>query len=127
MTHFPFPLLGTVLVSPIANKRSLARIISFLNEKIPFGHYSLTHLKRINSKSDPCKVIIAPTPEGTCVNDSELIAKSLSQFGEELKRFLDENELNNLKVQEVAHSLPITRPQFEKASSLWPVNFHENK
>lgn len=117
------------LVLSISNKKELTKIISFLNVHLPLNQLSLSHLKRIDSSKSISEIVIAPIVN--CSDDYQdeegIIQKTILQFDEELKSFIQKFNLDKLKVCDVPSYAPLTRSQFSKASLLWPVNFHENK
>ncbi|XP_027200485.2 putative inactive tRNA-specific adenosine deaminase-like protein 3 [Dermatophagoides pteronyssinus] len=116
-----------VLVLQLSDKTKIDYIMKFLSAKLPMTKISLDHLKRINSKKGNFQIIVSKIRESSCEMDVDLIQKTIDEMDYDLREFLHGFDPDNLCIREVAASSPLTRNQFERLSSLWPINFFEDK
>lgn len=101
--------------------------MKFLSAKLPMTKISLDHLKRINSKKGNFQIIVSKIRESSCEMDVDLIQKTIDEMDYDLREFLHGFDPDNLCIREVAASSPLTRNQFKRLSSLWPINFFEDQ
>lgn len=103
-----------VFVILIEDKQKLSAAIEKLTQLFP-PEASLLHLKRVKppvAKDDGFQIVISHVDQTT---------------KQDIESKLNEIEYVQVQVQQVPKSKPLTRPQFEFAKKLWPVNFFENK
>ena len=115
------------MVLEIINKKDLTRVITYLNSKLPLNQISLSHLKRIDSKKR-CQIIVSPINATVGdLKEEDVIKQTLSEHDTEFCAYIEQFGHENLRLCDVPSFPPLTRSQFEQASRLWPVNFHEDK
>ncbi|XP_030642254.1 putative inactive tRNA-specific adenosine deaminase-like protein 3 [Chanos chanos] len=111
--------------APIIDKRETSRLVKELAESFPLP--GLQHIKRVRACKDknsphPLEVIVClssdlPEVGGESVTLSDLLHS----------RPVDSNGLGEPFVVKIPARPPLTRPQFEQASTHWPTSFHEDK
>ncbi|XP_078351703.1 putative inactive tRNA-specific adenosine deaminase-like protein 3 isoform X2 [Oculina patagonica] len=112
-----------VYAAEIKDKTRTSELIRILNDKYPLT--DLGHLKRVRclkTGKDTVLQIILHLKED----------KSIDLLSSSNEIFLEQNEITKASfgrpfVVDVAKNPPLTREQFNQASKLWPVNFHEDK
>ncbi|CDQ57303.1 unnamed protein product [Oncorhynchus mykiss] len=111
---------------PIINRKETSRLIKELAKVYPLP--GLQHIKRVRSCKDkgsphPLEVIVCLASDAPVIDRSkELHISDLSSSGR-----LNCEGLGYPFLVKIPACPPLTRPQFEQASKLWPTSFHEDK
>lgn len=108
------------LACHVSDKKQLSEIVKQLLGVFPLNDWK--HLKRVkNLNSGGYQVLVCPTNVLENSADMQSVEAYLIEKG------LDLTLMCNPEVVKVSVLPPITRTQFEAASSLWPTCFHESK
>lgn len=118
--------LVEAFAAPIINKKETSRLVKDLTTIHPLP--GLQHIKRVRAcKSDkhphPLEVIICLVDDAPDVKDF----KEVSIASLLLHESFNSNGLGEPFIVQIPSSAPLTRPQFERASTHWPTSFHEDK
>jgi hypothetical protein len=103
-----------VFVISIKDKQELSTALQKLVRVYP-PEVDLSHLKRVKAPQLPDLRYRIVVTRSDAIDQAEIESK------------LNEINYDKLSVEQVPKHKPLTRPQFERAKSLWPVSFFENK
>ncbi|XP_028558139.2 putative inactive tRNA-specific adenosine deaminase-like protein 3 isoform X1 [Podarcis muralis] len=117
-------VLIPAFAAPILDKKEACRLVREVSAAYPLGDHA--HLKRVRScvsaeSAHPLEMILCLASPRLKQDGSQSLA-ALFPDGQVDPRGLGEPFLTL-----VPAFPPLTRPQYEEASSHWPVSFHENK
>ncbi|MBN3308397.1 ADAT3 protein, partial [Amia calva] len=112
--------------APIIHKRETSRLVKELAALYPLQ--GLQHIKRVRACKDkasphPLEVIVCLKSDITDITKS----KEMSISTLLPQATVDCKGLGEPFLVKIPACLPLTRPQFEKASKHWPTSFHEDK
>ncbi|KAL2081371.1 hypothetical protein ACEWY4_023224 [Coilia grayii] len=112
--------------APINNKKETSRLMKELTTLYPLP--GLQHIKRVRAcKGDkhphPLEVIICLVEDAPDANGSKDVSLGTLL---PLESF-DSSGLGEPFIVKIPAKAPLTRPQFEQASTHWPTSFHEDK
>ncbi|XP_038160028.1 probable inactive tRNA-specific adenosine deaminase-like protein 3 [Cyprinodon tularosa] len=113
--------LVAVYAAPVLDRKQTSRLVRQLNAVFPLD--GLQHLKRVRTARDqnsphPLEVLLCRSGEAADAAELGSLLPSDGNSWEGLGRPF---------VVLVPARPPLTRPQFQQASSFWPTSFHEDK
>ena len=101
----------TFYVATILDKTQIQKLTQHFIQLSSFNKYSLKRIRQSTSESDE-KVF------EMLISDSD----KLEEIPKEIGKYLD-----NIRQIQLPYDMPLTREQFNRISSHWPIKFHEDK